>query len=98
MYLEEKEAKIAYSPTETSPPILAEKISDLGFPSKIKLVHPVRGDNCQDAIINVEGMTCQSCVKSIESKISEVSGVLGITVSLEKKQAYVQFNPGKVST
>lgn len=97
MYLEEKEAKIAYSPTETSPPILAEKISDLGFPSKIKLVHPVRGDNCQDAIINVEGMTCQSCVKSIESKISEVSGVLGITVSLEKKQAYVQFNPGKVS-
>lgn len=95
--MEEKEAKIAYSPTETSPPILAEKISDLGFPSKIKLVHPVRGDNCQDAIINVEGMTCQSCVKSIESKISEVSGVLGITVSLDKKQAYVQFNPGKVS-
>lgn len=95
--MEEKEAKIAYSPTETSPPIFAEKISDLGFPSKIKLVHPVRGDNCQDAIINVEGMTCQSCVKSIESKISEVSGVLGITVSLDKKQAYVQFNPGKVS-
>ncbi|XP_061164353.1 copper-transporting ATPase 1-like [Saccostrea echinata] len=97
VFLEEKEAKITYSPTETSPPILAEKISDLGYPSKVKLVHPVRGDNCQDAIINVEGMTCQSCVKSIESKISEVSGVLGITVSLEKNQAYVQFNPGKIS-
>ncbi|XP_056011755.1 copper-transporting ATPase 1-like isoform X3 [Ostrea edulis] len=42
-------------------------------------------------------MTCQSCVKSIESKISEINGVLGITVSLEKNQAYVQFNPGKIS-
>lgn len=97
MFLEEKEAKITYSPTETSPPILAEQISDMGFPSKVKLVHPVRGDNCQDAIINVGGMTCQSCVKSIESKMLEVSGILGITVSLEKKQAYVQFNPGKIS-
>ena len=97
MFLDEKEAKITYSPTETSPPILAEQISDMGFPSKVKLVHPVRGDNCQDAIINVGGMTCQSCVKSIESKVLEVSGVLGITVSLEKKQAYVQFNPGKIS-
>jgi hypothetical protein len=38
--LEKKEAVIKYSPTEISPPIIAEKIDDMGFPAKIKTVHP----------------------------------------------------------
>lgn len=96
MYLEEKEVKIVYSLIEIFFFIFVEKIFDLGFLFKIKLVYSVRGDNCQDVIINVEGMICQLCVKFIEFKIFEVSGVLGIIVLLEKKQVYVQFNFGKV--
>ena len=49
------------------------------------------------AVISVEGMTCGSCVKLIESTVSLTEGVSGIKVSLKHKEAFVQFDPGRVS-
>ncbi len=43
----------------------------------------------ESCTILIEGMTCQSCVNSIESNISKVNGVSGIKVDLEKKEAIV---------
>jgi len=43
--------------------------------------------------IFVEGMTCQSCVKVITAKLQEVEGVKQAEVSLEEKQAHVEFDP-----
>ena len=45
------------------------------------------------ALISVEGMTCNSCVKLIESTVPSSDGVRGVKVSLEAKEAFVQFNP-----
>ncbi|MFT7809850.1 copper-transporting ATPase 1 [Arapaima gigas] len=42
--------------------------------------------------IAVEGMTCGSCVQSIEQRIKELPGVIHIQVSLELKQAAVIFD------
>lgn len=36
-------------------------------------------------------MTCQSCVRSIEGKISQAKGVMGINVSLQHNTAAVVF-------
>jgi len=47
--------------------------------------------------ISVEGMTCQSCVKVITAKLQEVEGVMQAEVSLEEKQAYVEFDPGQTT-
>ena len=47
--------------------------------------------------ISVEGMTCGSCVKNIESTISSVSGINSICVSLDQKKAVVVFNPAELS-
>ena len=44
-------------------------------------------------VLNVEGMTCNSCVKLIESTVSQVSGVRTIKVSLQFKEAFIEFNP-----
>lgn len=44
-------------------------------------------------LISVEGMTCNSCVKLIETTIPSHGGVGGAKVSLEAKEAFVQFNP-----
>lgn len=98
MFLEKKEATVKYNPNETSPAMIAQKISDLGFPSTIRLAHAATKDNWQNVHINVEGMTCKSHAKSIESNISEINGVRGIIVSLEMKMAYVLFYPDEITT
>ncbi|KAM4019599.1 copper-transporting ATPase 1 isoform 2-T2 [Anomaloglossus baeobatrachus] len=45
------------------------------------------------AVIPVEGMTCSSCVQSIEQKIGTLNGVHSIQVSLERKTAEVLYDP-----
>ena len=44
-------------------------------------------------LISVEGMTCNSCVNLIETTVRSHGGVSGAKVSLEAKEAFVQFNP-----
>jgi copper chaperone len=44
--------------------------------------------------LNVEGMTCQHCVHAVKGAVSALSGVGKVEVSLEKKKATVDFDPG----
>lgn len=55
---------------------------------------PMRSVSCR---ISIEGMTCMSCVRNIESTVSRVDGIESIEVSLEKKSADVKYNPVKIS-
>ncbi|XP_023647433.2 copper-transporting ATPase 1 [Paramormyrops kingsleyae] len=43
--------------------------------------------------VGVDGMTCGSCVQSIEQQVAGLPGVYGLQVSLELKQAMVTFDP-----
>lgn len=56
---------------------------------------PLTGQN-NACVMSVDGMTCNSCVKLIESTISEMAGVASIKVSLQFKKAFVEYNPGVV--
>uniref|UniRef100_A0A1A7X568 P-type Cu(+) transporter n=3 Tax=Iconisemion striatum TaxID=60296 RepID=A0A1A7X568_9TELE len=47
--------------------------------------------------LRVEGMTCGSCVRSIEQRIGSLNGVIHIKVSLEQKSATVIFDNSKQS-
>ncbi|XP_029941927.1 LOW QUALITY PROTEIN: copper-transporting ATPase 2-like [Salarias fasciatus] len=42
----------------------------------------------------IGGMTCGSCVRSIEGRISELEGVRSIRVSLQEEKGTVTFDPG----
>ena len=45
-------------------------------------------------IIGVTGMTCNSCVKLIETSLpQQCTGVNGVCVSLKRNEAFVEFNP-----
>ncbi|UJR09414.1 hypothetical protein I4U23_013655 [Adineta vaga] len=46
--------------------------------------------------IHIDGMTCQSCVRNIESKLSNISGIKSIQVSLENKLGTVVYNPNDI--
>ncbi|NXX57405.1 ATP7B ATPase, partial [Scopus umbretta] len=47
--------------------------------------------------VNIVGMTCQSCVQSIEGRISKVKGVVNIKVSLEQNNAVIKYLQLEVS-
>ncbi|XP_045204361.2 LOW QUALITY PROTEIN: copper-transporting ATPase 1-like [Mercenaria mercenaria] len=100
--LDSSEALVTYSPTETSPPIIAESIDDMGFPSKVKAVTPLSENVGRimpllEATIHVDGMTCMSCVNNIQGNISKVDGIESIKVNLEEKQAFVRYNAVKLT-
>lgn len=51
----------------------------------------------ETTIIGIEGMGCDHCRKTIEQEMRLMEGVIQIVVDLEKKQAEVKFDPGRVS-
>lgn len=47
--------------------------------------------------LHVEGMTCQGCVRSIETKLSGVKGVEYAHVNLGAEKATVEFDDAMVN-
>ncbi|XP_075598017.1 copper-transporting ATPase 2 isoform X2 [Balearica regulorum gibbericeps] len=47
--------------------------------------------------VSVVGMTCQSCVQSIEGRISKVKGIVSIKVSLEQNNAVIKYLQSEIS-
>ena len=46
--------------------------------------------------LNVNGMSCGHCVKSIEESVGELPGVKSVKVRLESGSVDVEFNPAEV--
>lgn len=51
----------------------------------------------RDAIIKIGGMSCASCVKTIEMALKELPGVLDVKVNLATEKATVSYDPTLVS-
>lgn len=47
--------------------------------------------------LNVDGMTCGHCVKSLTKALTAQSGVLDAQVSLEHKNACISYDPAQVT-
>lgn len=97
--LKNEEAAIVYDPSLTDPGALREAIDDMGFDASLlsPSASPTPTNDVQMVMINVDGMTCNSCVQTIEKTISKVSGVQSISVSLTGKTAQVHYSPEKVT-
>lgn len=61
--------------------------------SPLKSVKDAGQPLTQVVVINIEGMTCNSCVQSIEGVISQKAGVKTITVSLANHNATIEYDP-----
>jgi len=46
--------------------------------------------------LNIDGMTCGGCVKSVTKVLNDLDGVRSATVSLENKNAQVEFDESKI--
>jgi copper chaperone len=47
--------------------------------------------------LKIEGMTCTGCVASVQRVLAALDGVQRADVSLEKKEATVSYEPGRVT-
>ena len=97
--LAEKKASIVYDPTFTDPETLRSHIDDMGFEASLPQAQTTKKPSSSSAevVISVKGMTCNSCVNNIEGTIGEKPGVKSIKVSLEKKEAVIQYDANVIS-
>ncbi len=49
----------------------------------------------EKAVLHVEGMSCQHCVKAITKAVGGLPGVAGVSVDLAAKTAAVEYDPKK---
>ncbi|XP_026137016.1 copper-transporting ATPase 1 [Carassius auratus] len=96
--LENTQATIEHNPKQTSALELQKAIEALP-PGDFKAVLPASPEPGflqplgSVAEIHIEGMTCGSCVQSIESVISQKRGVRSAQVSLANHQGTFEFDP-----
>ena len=50
----------------------------------------------QTVTLGISGMTCGGCVRSVGNVLKALDGVTKAEVSLEKNNAVVEYDPGKV--
>ncbi|XP_062957574.1 copper-transporting ATPase 2 isoform X2 [Cynocephalus volans] len=97
--LEQGSATVKYVPSVVSLQQVCHQIGDMGFEASIAkgkaASWPSRSSHAQEAVVKlrVEGMTCQSCVSSIEGKIGKLQGVMRVKVSLGNQEATITYQP-----
>jgi Cu+-exporting ATPase len=84
--LENENATITYNTSSTTLDKLIETIEGCGFEVPVTRI-----------VLSVQGMTCQSCVKSITSACLSLHGVNSINVDLEAAEAIVFYQSSIVS-
>ncbi|WP_066060613.1 copper chaperone CopZ [Neobacillus soli] len=47
--------------------------------------------------LNVEGMSCNHCVKAIEGSVGALNGISSVKVNLKASTVDVEFSPQKLS-
>ena len=99
--LENSNGRVKYDSSVITAEKIAELIDDMGFEAKISGFGSSSALNPEDStrkvMLNILGMTCNSCVQSIEKKISAVPGVISIKVSLADQTGTVVYHPSKVT-
>ena len=92
------QATIEYEASVTTAEEMRSAIEDLGFDARIVEEREGEGEGGggerKVCYVGIEGMTCHSCVSLIESALSEVGGVTGVSVSLPNKEGRVEYVVG----
>ncbi|XP_037071047.1 copper-transporting ATPase 2-like [Pollicipes pollicipes] len=84
-------AEVQYDPAVLLPSQVAGLISDIGFPAQLLENHSPEGT----LDLEIRGMTCASCVHTIETNVVRRPGVVSVSVALATERGRVVFDPGQ---
>ncbi|KAI6045662.1 E1-E2 ATPase-domain-containing protein [Pisolithus marmoratus] len=84
-------AVVEYDPAVWTCEKVINEISDMGFDAS--LIPVTRADAI---ILRIYGMTCSSCVNTVENGLHEMPGVKSVSVSLATEIAKIDFEPSLV--
>src|SRR5713226_7774660 len=92
MNLATEQASVTYDPLQTNVEQMIQKVDAVGYkatPLIIPLPKPVlkEPETESHAVLDLEGMTCASCVMRIEKGLKKVPGVKYANVNLATEQA-----------
>ncbi|KAF5291798.1 hypothetical protein FQA39_LY14286 [Lamprigera yunnana] len=85
--LAEKTGVVHYNSNILTPQNICDIIDDIGFEASLPLLQ----DETNTCVVHIDGMTCNSCVKSIEGMLSVKDGIKDVMVSLTEKKGVVKF-------
>jgi Cu+-exporting ATPase len=74
------QAEVAYDPQTVTPQAIVDAVAAAGYTPLVS-----------EATLDVEGMTCASCVGRVERALRKLPGVLAATVNLAVNRAQVRF-------
>ncbi|CAE6387545.1 unnamed protein product [Rhizoctonia solani] len=85
-------AVVEYDPVAWTDDKIAEEISDMGFDATL-----IPTSATSTLALRVFGMTCGSCVATIEKQVATLPGVLSVAVSLPTERAQIEYNRALVN-
>lgn len=81
-----EKATVVYDPSRTDPEELQKTIESAGY-----------GVVNEHAALKIGGMTCATCVNTIENALRKKQGIASVNVNLGAEKAYVTFNPSMLT-
>lgn len=98
--LADEKGTITYNSKETDPVTLRDYIDDMGFEATLLNEEGqtiLEAEKPQTCVISIKGMTCNSCVRNIQSTVGGNPGIRNIKVDLEREEGTVEYDPAVVS-
>ena len=86
--LASEKARIAIDRSAASLDAVAHAVEAAGYKARL---------DTAELVLDVQGMTCASCVRRVETALTRVPGVTSASVNLATEQATVRHVPGKVT-
>ena len=81
MDLATSRGRFEFDASVTAPDLIKEYVDDLGFSADVVTAASMgREEVVSKCGVEIEGMSCQSCVRNIEGTIGELGGVKDIKV------------------
>ncbi|CAF1413151.1 unnamed protein product, partial [Rotaria sordida] len=82
-------AEVKYDPAHLLPTQIAGLINNLGFQAEV-LETVARGMEVLD--VNIEGMTCASCVNKIQNHMNKIPGITSVDIALLTNRGRFQYD------
>jgi Cu+-exporting ATPase len=105
--LETDSASVVYEVAAVDPDKIKETIMDCGFDVETLSVEEMQISSKRsskggrrerrEVTFDVEGMTCQSCAKTIEGVLADLDGIIETITSLERDQTWIRYDQNKIS-